>query len=89
MQGYLEEMANFLTIDEINYLGVSIKILTYELALRFLTDYLNGDTYFKIKYESHNRDRFLNQYILLQDIETKLEDINEFILKTIKKVQTN
>ena len=89
LQGYLEEMANFLTIDEINYLGVSIKILTYELALRFLTDYLNGDTYFKIKYESHNRDRFLNQYILLQDIETKLEDINEFILKTIKKVQTN
>ena len=83
LKGYLEEMANYLTQEEINYLGLSIKILTYELALRFLTDYLNGDTYFKIKYENHNRDRFMNQYILLNDIETKLEEINDFIIKTI------
>ncbi len=89
LKGYLEEMANLLTQDEINYLGLSIKILTYELALRFLTDYLNGDTYFKIKYEQHNRDRFLNQYILLQDIENKLEEINNFIMETINNIQTN
>ena len=83
LKGYLEEMGPYLTQEEINYLGLSIKILTYELALRFLTDYLNGDTYFKIKYEHHNRDRFMNQYILLNDIETKLEEINDFIMKTI------
>ena len=83
LKGYLEEMGNYLTQDEINYLGLSIKILTYELALRFLTDYINGDTYFKIKYETHNKDRFKNQYILLKDIETKLEEINDFVLKTL------
>ncbi len=89
LKGYLEEMANHLTSDEINCLGLSIKILTYELAIRFLTDYINGDTYFKIKYEEHNRDRFLNQYTLLQDIENKLEEINDFVIKTINQVQTN
>ncbi len=89
LKGYLEEMAIHLTTDEINCLGLSIKILTYELALRFLTDYINGDTYFKIKYATHNRDRFLNQYLLLQDIETKLEEINDFIIKTVDEVKAN
>ena len=85
LKGYLEEMSNYLTNSEIDNLGLSIKILTYELALRFLTDYINGDTYFKIKYKNHNKDRFLNQYLLLKDIETKLEEINDFILKTVKE----
>ena len=76
-------MCNCLTKDEIDNLGLSIKILTYELALRFLTDYINGDTYFKIKYKTHNQDRFLNQYILLNDIESKLDEINKFIKKTV------
>lgn len=87
LKGFLEEMTEHLTQDEINYLGGSIKILTYELVLRFLTDYINGDTYFKIKYEHHNRDRFLNQYILLNDIEKKLDEINEFIEKTVNSLR--
>lgn len=87
LKGYLEEMINCLTCDEINYLGLSIKILTYELALRFLTDYINGDTYFKIKYKNHNKDRFMNQYILLKDIETKLNEINEYIEKTVNELK--
>ena len=89
LKGYLEEMTDYLTSDEINYLGLSIKILTYELVLRFLTDYINGDTYFKIKYKHHNRDRFLNQYTLLLDIETKLDEINEFIVKTVNSIKNN
>lgn len=89
LKGYLEEMANYLTDDEIKYLGLSIKILTYELALRFLTDYINKDIYFKINYKYHNRDRFKNQYILLQDIETKLDEINKYIEKTINSLKTN
>lgn len=87
LKGYLEEMANYLTNDEIKYLGLSIKILTYELVLRFLTDYINGDTYFKINYEHHNRDRFKNQYILLKDIETKLDEINNYIEKTVNELK--
>lgn len=87
LQGYLEEMVLELTDSEIEYLGLSIKILTYETAIRFLTDYLNGDTYFHIKYENHNADRFKNQYILFQNINLKLDEINEFIQKTIKDLK--
>ena len=87
LKGFLEETYDCLTQDEIIYLGLSIKILTYELVLRFLTDYINGDTYFKIKYTEHNRDRFLNQYYLLQDIETKLDEINDYIEKTVNDLK--
>lgn len=85
LDGYLEEMVDYLTLDELKYIAASIKILTYELALRFLTDYINGDTYFKIKYDKHNADRFLNQYTLLTDIEKKIPEINKYVKR--KKLQ--
>ncbi len=87
LKGFLEETYDILTNDEINYMGLSIKIITYEQTIRFLTDYINGDTYFKIRYKEHNRDRFKNQYILLNDIENKLDDINNFILTTVNKLK--
>lgn len=87
LKGFLEETYYFLTDEEIKYIGLSIKILTYELALRFLTDYLNGDTYFKIKYPEHNKNRFLNQYILLLDLDKKIDEIDEFVLETIKELK--
>lgn len=87
LKGFLEETYYFLTDEEIKYIGLSIKILTYELALRFLTDYLNGDIYFKIKYPDHNKDRFLNQYILLLDLDKKIDEIDEFVLETIKELK--
>lgn len=79
LRGYLSEMGSFLTPDEVTYLGQSIRILTYELTLRFLTDYINGDIYFKTRYPEHNKDRYLNQFALLQDIERKLDEIDAFI----------
>jgi len=79
LQGYLEETANFLTADEVKYIGLSIRVLTYELTLRFLTDYINNDVYFKIKYRTHNKDRFSNQFLLLKDMETKAKEIDSFI----------
>lgn len=82
LKGYLKEMARFLTPAEVNYICLSIKTLTYELVLRFLTDYINGDTYFKIQYPKHNKDRFKNQFLLLKDIETKSEKICDFVKKT-------
>ena len=85
LDGYLEEMIDYLTLDELKYIGLSIKILTYELTIRFLTDYINGDTYFKIKYEGHNADRFRNQYTLLMDIENKISEINRFVKKRERK----
>lgn len=86
LKGYLEEMADYLKQDELYYIGASIKILTYELAVRFLTDYINGDTYFKVRYRDHNADRFMNQYTLLKDIDRKLDEINRYVrTRTVKK----
>lgn len=85
--GYLEEMAPYLTSLEVNYIGLSIATLTYELALRFLTDYINNDVYFKVKYKKHNYDRFINQFTLLKDIESKISEINKYVKATYKKLK--
>ena len=87
IRGYLEEMACSLTYDEVRYIGLSIRILTYELALRFLTDYINNDTYFKIKYKMHNKDRFMNQFILLKDIEKKASEIDLYVEQLYRDVK--
>lgn len=70
-KGYLSEMKNDLTAEEIDLLPLSAKLLTYECGIRFLTDYLNGDTYFKIHRPSHNLDRARNQFKLVADIAAK------------------
>ncbi len=79
-KGYLSEMKDSLTQSEIALLPFSVKLLTYECGIRFLTDYLNGDTYFKIHRECHNLDRARNQFKLVTDIakkETKLAEITQ------------
>lgn len=87
LEGYLEEMYQYLTPDELNNIVLSIKILTYELSMRFLSDYINGDTYFKIKYKNHNRDRFLNQYALLKDIEKKQPELESFVVNKVRSLR--
>lgn len=87
IRGYLEEMLPYLTQTEIRYIGLSIATLTYELALRFLTDYINNDVYFKVKYKTHNYDRFINQFTLLKDIENKIDEINKFVRETCKELK--
>ena len=78
-RGYLSEMAPYITEEELDLMGESIRIITLELAIRFLNDYINGDTYFKTNYPKHNLDRTRNQLRLVQDIENKLDYINQFI----------
>ncbi len=72
-RGYLKETAGMLTESEVSLLAFSAKLLTFECGIRFLTDYLEGDTYFKIHREHHNLDRARNQFKLVAEIE-KLED---------------
>ena len=84
-EGYLSEMAQFITKEELSLMGESIRIITLELAIRFLNDYINGDTYFKTNYEKHNLDRTKNQLALVKDIENKLDDINKFINECYQK----
>ena len=74
-KGYLEEMREELTEKEIELLPESAAILTYECGIRFLTDYLNGDTYFKVKRENHNLDRARNQFKLVADIVQKMDEL--------------
>jgi len=88
-KGYLSEMADYLTADEVCNMGESIKVITFELALRFLNDYINGDTYFKTNYEKHNLVRTRNQLKLLSDIDKKMPEINKFILDTYKECKQN
>ena len=78
-KGYLSEMAPYITEEELGLMGESIRIITLELAIRFLNDYINGDTYFKTNYEKHNLDRVRNQLALVKDIESKMDYINGFI----------
>ncbi len=68
-RGYLREAGSFLTPKEIEMLPVSVKVITFELGIRFLADYLRGDTYFKIGYPDHNLRRARVQFKLLESIE--------------------
>lgn len=70
-KGYLSAMKDDLTATELELLPFSVKLLTYECGIRFLTDYLNGDTYFKIHREHHNLERARNQFKLVADIAAK------------------
>jgi len=72
LQGFLEGIGPSITERERELLPMSVFILTYELALRFMTDYLNGDTYFKLNYPEHNLVRTRAQLRLAQDIDRKL-----------------
>lgn len=70
-KGFLSEMKDSLTPAELELLPLSVKLLTYECGIRFLTDHLNGDTYFKIHRPNHNLDRARNQFKLVADITAK------------------
>lgn len=88
-RGYLSEMAPYITEDELDLMGESIRIITLELSIRFLNDYINGDTYFKTNYEKHNLDRARNQLKLVEDIEYKLDYINQFIYDCYYEYKNN
>lgn len=74
-RGYLREAGDFLTEKEIELLPASVMVITFELGLRFLIDYLRGDTYFRINYPNHNLHRARVQFKLLESIEKTKEDI--------------
>lgn len=78
-KGYLSKMQKSLTKTEIELLPLSAKLMTYECGIRFLADYLNGDVYYKIKYEHHNLDRARNQFKLVRDIAEKEDELKKIV----------
>lgn len=78
-QGYLEAAGSFLTPLEISLLPYGGRLLTYMQTVRFLTDYLNGDTYYKIHHPGHNLQRTKAQFRLLRSLEAHAAEMDEFI----------
>lgn len=72
-KGFCSEVGETLTEREKELLPFSVKLMTFECGIRFLTDYLEGDTYFKIHRPNHNLDRARNQFKLVADID-KVQD---------------
>jgi hypothetical protein len=80
-RGYLSLAAEFLTPTEKKFLPFSGKLITFEIGIRFLTDFLAGDTYFKVHREGHNLDRCRTQFKLVESIEQQEEKMNQLVEK--------
>ncbi len=79
VRGYLESAGAFLTLAERKLLAFSGKLITFEIGIRFLTDYLSGDTYFKVHRAGHNLDRCRTQFKLVQSIEQQEDEMNRLV----------
>jgi len=78
-RGYLSSAGGFLTPEEKESLAIAGKLITFEIAVRFLTDYLQGDTYFKIHRQGHNLERCRSQFKLLQSLEQQQDQIRSLL----------
>ncbi|WP_341214738.1 phosphotransferase [uncultured Wocania sp.] len=72
-KGFLEKVESALTPLEISTLPLAAKTMIFIMAIRFLTDFLNGDVYYKIKYPKHNLDRAKNQFKLIDSMMAQME----------------
>lgn len=79
-KGYLSK-ATFLSNVELEYLAFGAKLLSYMQTVRFFTDYLNGDTYYKIEFPEHNWQRTKAQFKLLQSQEENFGKMQEIVMK--------
>ena len=79
VHGFLENTASFITDAEKKHLAFAGKMITFEQAVRFLTDYLAGDTYYKVHYEGQNLDRSKTQLKLVQSIMENEEKMNSIV----------
>lgn len=79
LKGYLAIAKDFLTEADYAYLYDSIRLIAFELGLRFLTDHLAGNTYFKVKYPEHNLARALVQFKLTESIESQAATLQNLI----------
>lgn len=80
-KGFLEGCQGSLTKEERDMLPMGAKLMTFECGMRFLTDYLQGDTYFRISRENHNLDRTRTQFALVADMEKKWNEMAEIVRK--------
>ena len=80
-KGYLEAAGDVLTPTEKQYLPWGAKLLTLECGMRFLTDSLHGDTYFKTEYPTHNLVRCRTQFQLVKEMEEQFSQMQAIVKK--------
>lgn len=80
-KGYLEETRDVLTPEEAASLAWGARLMTFECGMRFLTDYLQGDTYFKTAYPEHNLVRARTQFRLVDEMEQQFDKMIEIAEK--------
>lgn len=85
-KGFLSELKSVMTKKEIELIPFSIRLMTYECGIRFLSDYLNGDVYFKTTRPKQNLDRTRTHFKLISDMENKDAKMNEILLKILKEL---
>lgn len=80
VKGFLSSLSSIKEIEK-DHLVTGAILMTYECGIRFLTDYLNGDTYFKIHRTNHNLDRCRTQFKLVSDMESMIDEMDEIVNK--------
>lgn len=83
-EGYLDAAHGFLTKEEVEELPFSGWLITAEIGIRFLTDYLDGDRYFRIDRPDHNLVRARNQFALAASIESNLPRMTRYVRRLVK-----
>lgn len=86
VKGYLSTAGESLSETEIEYMPLAAKMMTFECGMRFLTDYIDGDVYFRIAYPEHNLDRCHTQFALVKDMEDKFEEMKEITAKAFEEI---
>jgi hypothetical protein len=82
-EGYLSETGKTLNEVEIEYLAFAPRLITYTIGVRFLTDYIDGDNYFKIHHEFHNIQRARAQLKLVMSMEDQYSDMQKIIRQLV------
>ena len=86
VKGYLEASREFITPQEVSKLAFSGLLITLETGIRFLTDYLEGDVYFKTKKERHNLHRARTQLRLVESMEEQMPEMEKCVRECFQTV---
>jgi len=79
VRGYLASAGGLLTKAEREHLGFAGKLITFEMGIRFLADFLAGDVYYKVRHDTHNLDRCRTQFKLIESMEQQEEQMERFV----------
>ena len=86
-RGYLETAGPVLTAEELHHLCFAARLMTFECGMRFFTDHIAGDTYFRIHRPDHNLDRARCQFRLLEDMERNRAEMESVVERVLREIQ--